>query len=143
MKRGMVAVLFLVLLSPATWGVTHWYRYQGTMTWNWRRITGEPGHDSEDVYVLLCYETTPESISFENLNGGVYWSGEFDRAETKFHFRGSGQGGKESLVGRGSFNAKGTTFNLQGSTFYRVPFDPSYFGQLRFRGTYLDYITKP
>jgi hypothetical protein len=143
MKRGMGAVLLLVLLSPATWGATHWYRYQGTFSWNWRSVTGEINRDSAEFYVLLCYETTPGSISIEGPGGVVYMSGEFDRETTKLQFRASEPSGQGAGVGRGTFNAAGTTLNLQGSTFSRAPGARSYFGQIHFRGAYLDYITKP
>ena len=142
MKRGMVAVVFLVLLTSAAWGAD-WYRYQGTLSWNFRQVTGETDRGSRELYVLLCYDTTPWSISVEDLNSNVYFSGEFDQEGTKLQFRASMPNGNETVVGRGSSNAKATTLNLQAWSFFRAPASRSGFGQLRFRGKFVDTIWRP
>ena len=144
MKRGMLAVLFLVLLCSAAWGEV-WYRYQGTFSVNLYRIAGETERWSAEFYVLLCYQTTPWSISFERVGGGSYFSGEFDQEGRKLQFRASRPGGEETGVGRGSFNAKATTLNLQGSSFYRGAGvgARSSFLQHRFRGKFVDIIVRP
>jgi hypothetical protein len=142
MRRGMLAVLFLVLLTSLAWGAD-WYRFQGTLSVNLRTMTGEPLRDSGQSYVLLCYDTTPWSISVEDPGGFVYFSGEFDKEGTKLQFRAvGGGGGQETVVGRGSFNAKETTLNLQGWAFHRWPGDRSWFGQYRFRGQFVDIISR-
>jgi hypothetical protein len=147
-KRGMLAVLFLVLLTSLTSGAD-WYRYQGTVSWNCRIVTGETVRGSQEAYVLVSYNTTPWSISIEALQGDVWYSGEFDQEGTKLQFRASGLGGTLTLVGRGSFNAKATTLNLQGWAFYLFPpsnWFPGYrswFTQYRFRGAFVDIITRP
>jgi hypothetical protein len=135
----MVAVLFLVLLTSVTWGAD-WYLYYGTLSQNWRAITGQTDRFPEEVYVMLSYDTTPWSISVESPGGIVLWSGEFDREGTKVQFRASGGG--ETIVGRGSFNARVTTLNLQGWAFVRDPGGRSWFGQLRFRGEFVDIISR-
>jgi hypothetical protein len=140
MKRGMVAVLLLVLLTSLAWG-TDWYRYQGTLSRNWRAITGETSRYSWEAYVLLS-DTTPQSISFETLDGEEFFSGEFDQEGTKLQFRASSLGGNFTLVGRGSFNARETTLNLQSWAFWRAPGARSLFGQYRFRGEFVDIISR-
>ena len=141
MKRGMLAGLFLVLLTSLAWGAD-WYRFQGTISWNWRKVTGQTERYSQDLDVLLCYDTTPWSISVEAPNGAVWCSGEFDKEETKLQFRASGSGGNETVVGRGSFNAKETTLNLQAWSFLRWAGYRSRLNQYQFRGKYLDKITR-
>jgi hypothetical protein len=137
----MLAVLFLVLLTSLTWG-TDWYRYQGTISWNWRTVTGQTERYSQDLEVLLCYDTTPWSISVEHPVGNVWWSGEFDKEGTKLQFRASSLSGVETVVGRGAFNARETTLNLQGSAFFRSLPNRSQFGQYRFRGAFVDIISR-
>ena len=141
MKRGMLAGLFLVLLTSLAWGAD-WYRFQGTMSWNWRTVTGQTERYSQDLDVLLCYDTTPGSISVEHPVGNVWCSGEFDREGTKLQFRASSASGGETLIGRGSFNAKETTLNLQGSAFLRNLPNRSQFGQYVFRGKFVDIISR-
>jgi hypothetical protein len=109
----MLALLFLVLLTCAAWGA-NWYRYEGTLSDRYSQVTGGSYGDSVDVYVLLCYETSPWTISVEYKTGGVFVSGEFDKAGKKVQFRASGFEGQEIMVGQGAFNAKGTNLNLQG-----------------------------
>jgi hypothetical protein len=138
----MLAVLFLVLLTSLAWGAD-WNRYRGTLSGNWRSVTGETGRFSDEFYVLLCYDTTPWSISVESLVGGVWWSGEFDKEGRKLQFRLSSPGGQSTVVGRGSFNAKETTLNLQGWGFYRLGGGRSQFAQYRFRGAFVDTIWRP
>jgi hypothetical protein len=128
MKRGMSVVLLVLLVSSAAWGAD-WYRYRGTLSGNLRSVTDETSRFSEEFYVLLCYDTTPWSISVESLVGGVWWSGEFDKEGRKLQFRLSSPGGQSTVVGRGSFNAKETTLNLQGWGFYRPPGGRSQFAQ--------------
>ena len=142
MKRGMSVVLLVLLVSSAAWGAD-WNRYRGTLSWNSRWVTGEAYRESDGFYVLLCYDTTPWSISVESLVGGVWWSGEFDQEARKLQFRLSGAGGQSTVVGRGSFNAKETTLNLQGWGFYRPPGGRSQFAQYRFRGAFVDTIWRP
>jgi hypothetical protein len=142
MKRGMLAVLFLALLSSVTWGAD-WYRYQGTLSENWRSVTGESSRGTNEMYVLLCYDTTPWSISVEDLSGNVDLSGEFDKEGTKLQFRASGLGGIQTVVGRGAFNARETTLNLQGWAFFRMFPARSAFAQYRYRGAFVDIITRP
>jgi len=141
MKRGVSAVLFLVLLTSLAWGAD-WHRYQGTLSLSQRQVTGETGRDSLDVYVLLCYDTTPWSISVESPAGGIMFSGEFDKEGTKLQFRASGFGGELTILGRGSFNAKEATLNLQGWAFKRSPGYRAQSGQQRFRGWFVDIISR-
>jgi hypothetical protein len=96
---------------------------------------------SIEAEVLLCYDTTPWSISFESLGGAVWWSGESDQEGTKLLFRVSAPSGEETVVGRGSFNAAETNLNLQSWAFYRMG-GRSTFMQYRIRGKFLDKITR-
>jgi hypothetical protein len=158
MKRGMLAVLLLVLSAGAVWGAD-WYRYRGTlslMSWDLGNVTGEPGRyqnasrGSMEVDVLLCYDSTPYqrgSILFEPVSSDydMIWNsaqGEFGQVKTKLQFRASSASGVETVVGRGSFNAKETTLNLQGSAFFRSLPNRSQFGQYLFRGKFVDIISR-
>jgi hypothetical protein len=141
MKRGMLAVLFLVLLTSLAWGAD-WYRYEGTLSWNLRQVTGETDRDSMPYRVSLCYDTTPWSISVNDLTGWEWFSGEFDLEGTKLQFRGATPSGAGTFVGRASFNAKATSLNLQGWEFYRSG-GRSQFGQIQFRGKFLDIALNP
>jgi hypothetical protein len=141
MKRGMSVVLLVLLVSSAAWGAD-WYRYRGTLSENWRGVTGDVMRYPAEAYVLFSYDTTPWSISIEDLNGNVWFSGEFDQYGQKLQFRASRPAGEETFVGRGSFNAKLTTLNLQGWSFLRWPLGRSSFGQHRFRGQFVDIISR-
>ena len=146
MKRGMLAVLLLVLMVSSAWGVEHWYRYQGTLSGNWRWVTGESFRGSQEYDVLVCYETTPWSISLQVKDTDiVVWSGELDKEKTKLYFWASSVAADQKVVGRGSFNAKYTALNLQGHSFYRsvAPGSRACFVQYRFRGQFVDVVTKP
>jgi len=141
MRRAMVVMLFLVLLTSAA-GAAWWDRYQGTMTWSSHLITNRPGRISDEFYVLLCYSTTPWSIRIEQVGGGWLFSGEFDKEGKTLQFRASELAG-ETVVGHGSFNATETALNFQGWGFVRVLPGRSFFKQYRFRGRYVNTIWRP
>jgi hypothetical protein len=146
MKRGMVAVLLVVLLASTTWATQHWYRYQGAMSMNTRGITGQTGRKTWDVDVLIRYETTPHQISFQAKDSDfVYWSGDCDVEGTKLYLRAEGNFGEETFVGRGSFNAKQTSLNLQAQSYYQwfTPGSRASSIQYRFRGQFVNIVTKP
>jgi len=141
MKRGMVAVVFLLLLTSAA-SADWWVRYHGTLSENWRAITGETVRGSSEVDVLLCVDTAPWRISIEAPLGNVLYAGQFDQEGRRLQFQ-AFNNVWSTLLGRGSFNANNTTLNLQGSGTWFPAGTRSWFGQSRFRGAFVDIIWRP
>jgi hypothetical protein len=142
MKRGMVAVLLLVLLTSLTGGSEWVKQYQGTWSWNLRDVTGQHWIDSVDqLYVTLWYDTTPFLMQVRDAYGNLWYTGQFDREGTKINFRLSnpqGGGPTYAVVGTGVLSTSGFILILRGSGFWWDPSTRGFFGQYRFRGEHID-----